>query len=66
MINWWRRWRLERERIDRKAIDLIERHGDQAVYVARQRMADAMQAGDIAENTRWTRIRKRIRKLTGG
>ena len=65
MINWWRQWREERERIDREAIELIERHGDQAFYVARKRMADAMQAGDIAENTGWTLIRKRIRKLTG-
>lgn len=65
MINWWRRWRLERERIDRKAIDLIERHGDQAVYVARKRMVDAMLVGDIIENKRWTLIRKRIRERTG-
>ena len=65
MISWWRRCREAREHIDREAIELIERHGDQAFYIARKRMADAMQAGDIAENTKWTFIRKRIRKLTG-
>lgn len=65
MIKWWRRRREENDRIDREATELIEQHGDQAFYIARQRMVEAMIIGDIAENTRWTRIRQRIRKRTG-
>lgn len=64
MLRWWRRRHVERERIERDAIELMERHGDQAYYIARERMADAVILGDTAENLRWTMIRKRICKLS--
>jgi len=65
VFRWWWLWRKERERIERDAIELMEQHGDQAYYIARERMADAILLGDTAENIRWTRVRKHIRKLTG-
>lgn len=65
MLRWWRRRHVERERIERDAIELMERHGDQAYYIAREHMANAVKLGDTAENVRWTMIREHIRKLSG-
>lgn len=64
MFGWWRTRREKRERLDAEARALIARHGDRAYHVARERMVDAMRLGDIDENSRWTRIRARIAKLT--